>query len=134
MRPEVHSRPGLGTFGAGLMVAVLAACGAGQALGFKSAPPSVGPDSPKLVASDVAFDKSELRVVAGSPFILVFENREDLDHNVSIYADELARQSVLNGVIFKVGTRWYPVPALAPGRYLFQCDVHPNMKGHLFVS
>ena len=117
-----------------LIVAAVAAaaCGGGSAVGLTSAPPSLDPDGPRLAAADIAFDRERVEVPAGRAFVLVFENREGAPHNVSTYADAALQQRRFEGVIFSgPGTRWYPVPALQPGTYVFLCDVHPNMRGTL---
>jgi plastocyanin len=114
--------------------AVVAACG-GAALGYDTAPASFAPDSPKLAAIDVAFDQADVEVPASRPFVLVFENRENLTHNVSVYADAALRERLFEGVLFNgPATRWYPIPALAPGTYVFVCDLHPTMTGRLRAS
>jgi plastocyanin len=111
-----------------------AACGGG-ALGLDHAPASLDPASPTLAAEGIAFDKAELRVGADRPITLVFENRESAPHNVSIYADGSHQQKLFQGVVVAgPATRWYPVPALAPGSYVFACDVHPAMTGRLVAS
>jgi plastocyanin len=116
---------------AGLAAAGLAACGS-SALGFDSPPASLDPSSPHLAAIDVAFDQETLVVPADRPFVLVFENRDSLQHNVSIYADAALQQRRFEGLLFGgPATRWYPVPALAAGKYVFVCDLHPNMRGLL---
>ena len=117
---------------AGLAIALtagLAACG-GTALGFDRPPASLDPASPHLAAIEVEFDRETLAVPAGRSFILVFENRESLQHNVSIYADAALQERRFEGVLFGgPATRWYPVPALEAGTYVFVCDLHPNMRG-----
>jgi plastocyanin len=139
-RPAPRTRGGGRLRGGGLLVAgpalalalaaVLAACGGGRALGDASPPPSLDPASPTLAAKDGAFDRETLEVPAGTPFILVFENRDAVDHNVSIYADAALQQRRFEGVLFGgPATRWYPVPALEAGTYVFVCDLHPNMRG-----
>ena len=112
-----------------LAAAGLAACGS-SALGLDSPPASLDPTSPHLAAVDVAFDQETLVVPADRPFVLVFENRDSLQHNVSIFADAALQQRRFEGVLFAgPATRWYPVPALAAGKYVFVCDLHPNMRG-----
>ncbi len=114
---------------AALLTLAVAACGS-TALGFASPPASLDPASPKIAAANVAFDRQRLEVPAGQPFVLVFENRESLQHNVSIYADAALKKRLFEGVLFGgPGTRWYPVPALEAGTYVFLCDLHPNMRG-----
>ncbi len=117
-----------------VLAALVAACaGAGTgAKGLTTAPVDLDPNSPKVSAIDIAFDRTEIGVPAAREFILVFENREDPPHNVSIYRDAAYTQRVFEGVVFDgPGMRWYPVPALAPGTYFFQCDLHPipQMQG-----
>ena len=119
----------------GVAAAVLIAACQGTALGFDRPPASLDPQSPMISAIDIAFDRSELAVPAGRPFTLVFENREALSHNVSIYADLSLRDRKFEGALFAgPATRWYPVPALATGTYVFLCDLHPNMEGRIVAS
>ena len=117
-----------------VLAAFVAACAGAStgALGFATAPVDLDPNSPKVAAKDIAFTRTEIAVPAGRPFILVFQNQETVSHNVSIYRDAAFKDRVLEGVIFGgPATRWYPVPALAPGTYFFQCDLHPipQMQG-----
>jgi plastocyanin len=127
-----RSRRGIGLT---LAVVLVAAGCAGSALGFDQAPASLDPASPKLGAIGVAFDRTELAVPADRPFILVFENREAVSHNVSVYTDSSHRDRRFEGVLFGgPATRWYPVPALAPGTYVFLCDLHPSMTGRLVAA
>lgn len=110
--------------------ATLSACGGGAALGDASPPTSLDPASPHLAAADIAFDQSTLTVPAGRPFVLVFENRDSVQHNVSIFETAALEGRQFQGVLFAgPATRWYPVPALAAGTYVFACDLHPNMRG-----
>lgn len=123
-----------GTVGLALLVLAfgLGACGSGSALGYDQAPASLDPNSPRLEAMDIAFTTSDLDVPAGVPFILVFENLEGADHNVSIYTDVAASNRLFEGKVFAgPATRWYPVPALAAGVYVFKCDIHATMNGRL---
>jgi plastocyanin len=113
---------------------VIAGCG-GDAAANAQPPASLDPESPNLAAQALAFDTPVLAVPADRPFTLVFENRENIPHNVSIYADSTRGDRRFEGVVFSgPATRWYPVPALAPGAYVFVCDVHPNMTGSLVAS
>jgi plastocyanin len=124
-----------------LAAAVVVGCGTGPgsdqpaALGFESPPAGLDPASPTLVAKDVAFTAVDVDVPAGTAFVLVFENHESLPHNVSIYADAAFANRVFEGVTFSgPATRWYPVPALPAGGYVFRCDLHPNMTGRLHAT
>jgi plastocyanin len=117
-----------------LVIAVcllVAACGGGG-LGYETAPASLDPMSPKVLANNIAFDTDTLDVPTNAAFVLVFENQENVGHNVSIYADAAFGTRLFEGTVFSgPATRWYPVPALAPGTYHFRCDLHPNMAGEL---
>jgi plastocyanin len=116
------------------LVLVVAGCGGG-AIANAHPPASLDPDSPKLSALDIAFESAVLTVPADRPFTLVFDNRENVPHNVSIYADSARQDRRFEGAVFSgPATRWYPVPALPPGVYLFTCDVHPIMTGSLVAS
>ena len=132
-------RPLVQILSAVLAMALVVACdaggGTGTALGYASAPASLDPASPTLAAKDIAFTTANLSVPAGKPFILVFENGEAVMHNVSIYAGSAGSNRVFEGVSFTgPATRWYPVPALSAGDYVFKCDLHPTMTGTLHAS
>jgi plastocyanin len=88
---------------------------------------------PIIAAQDLAFDRSELDVPAGSAFSLTFDNRDTAPHNVSIV--DRAGSVVFAGEIFSgPAVRRYAVPALEPGRYAFRCDVHPGMGGDMVAG
>ena len=124
------------TLAAAVLAAVLlTGCGSGSALGLDQPPASLDRASPHLSAAGLAFDAAELAVPANTPFVIVFENREAVSHNVSIYADDSHQDRRFEGVLFAgPATRWYPVPALAPGTYAFICDLHPSMAGRLVAG
>jgi plastocyanin len=119
-----------------LLAVALVAAGCGStAIGGEQEPASLDPASPRIAAEGIAFDAAALAVPANRPFTLVFENREAVPHNVSIYSDAGRQDRRFEGVVFSgPATRWYPVPALAPGSYVFVCDVHPDMSGQLVAS
>ena len=111
-----------------------AACG-GKGGEFASPPPSFDPGRPTLVAEGIAFDTDKLRVPANRPFTLVFDNRDSASHNVSFLTLGGNLERVFDSTPFGgPGTRWYPVPALAPGAYRFVCDLHANMTGRLVAA
>lgn len=104
---------------------VVAACGTPAAPTGRP-PTSPEPDSPKLSAVNIAFDKAELAVPASRPFILVFQNDENVPHNVAIYSDAAMQHLVFEGEYFSgPAARLYSIPALAPGIYTFNCKIHP---------
>ena len=94
--------------------------------------------SPDAAVSVCAFDEQSfssdrLTAPAGEPFGLAFDNEDDgVPHNVAIYADDSAAQSLFVGdLVDGPKTVTYNVPALDPGEYYFRCDVHPQMNGTL---
>jgi plastocyanin len=92
-------------------------------------------DGPTITALNVAFDRSELTVPAGEATGLLFDNRDSVPHNVAIYADDTATQPLFVGQVFSgPGSMRYELPALAPGRYLFRCDVHQEMRGSIVAT
>jgi len=134
-RPHPVVRRAAAFVAAALAATCLAACSSGSALGLDQPPASLDPAGPMLVAKDVAFDRAELVVRAGEPFVLVLENRDAVSHNVSIYADAGLGDRRFEGVLFGgPATRWYPAPALAAGTYVFVCDLHPSMRGRLVAT
>jgi plastocyanin len=91
--------------------------------------PSAPPDGVVIVATALAFDRSELAVPAGRPFPLLVENREGAPHNVAIYVDDPTAPLFSGEVFGGPASRTYAVPALDAGTYRFRCDVHPQMAG-----
>ena len=95
-----------------------------------------GPSQTKieLVASSVHFNVECLVVPAGEPLAVTLKNKDSVNHNFSIYT--LDFKSEFTGDISYGGeTFHYKVPALEPGQYLFQCDIHPaDMSGPLIVQ
>jgi plastocyanin len=85
---------------------------------------------------DTAFVPTTLDAPAGEPFVLEFENQDEgVPHNVAIYRDESAEESLFVGdLVDGPTTATYDVPALDAGDYFFRCDVHPAMTGTVEVS
>jgi plastocyanin len=87
-------------------------------------------------SNDQAFHTSSLTAVSGAPIGLIFENEDDgVPHNVAIYADDSAEESLFVGETIVGPERiTYDVPAIDAGEYYFRCDVHPIMDGTLEVT
>jgi plastocyanin len=105
-------------------------------LGFGAAAEcSPSPDAAITVCAfdDQRFVPSSLTVPAGEPIGLAFENEDEgVPHNVAVYTDDSAAQSLFVGDLVEGPTSvTYDVPALEPGEYYFRCDVHPQMNGTL---
>ena len=90
----------------------------------------------EISAKDIAFDKPELHLAAGSDVKLTLVNDDvGVTHNLAIYRTEDFKDPVFAGEVFPgQGTRTYEFKAPGPGTYYFRCDVHPNMKGKVTVE
>lgn len=105
-------------------------------LGFGAAAECTpSPDAAITVCAfdDQRFVPSSLTVSAGETIGLAFENEDEgVPHNVAVYEDDSAAQSLFVGDLVEGPTSvTYDVPALEPGEYYFRCDVHPQMNGTL---
>lgn len=125
--------------GAALAAATLAlaGCGGGTAVPAQTLPVPADPNTAKLAitAENIGFAQAEVGVAANAGFVLTLENRDAVPHNVSLFRDQASGQKVFEGAVVNgPASRWYAVPALAPGTYVFICDVHPNMTGKLIAS
>jgi cytochrome c oxidase subunit 2 len=89
----------------------------------------------ELSAEDIAFDRLELEVPAGEPFVIRFTNLEEVVHNVSVYDGDA---TIFEGpeVTGPDATIDYLIPALDPGEYAYICDFHPipEMTGTLIAN
>jgi uncharacterized membrane protein len=95
--------------------------------------PEAPPDAVAVCAVDEQrFVQDRIDVAPNTPFDLVFANLDEgVQHNVAIYVDDSAEESVFVGdLITGSKTITYHVPSLM-GEYFFRCDVHPQMNGTL---
>jgi plastocyanin len=102
-----------------------------------AAPASVAPGSPgagvgtvSISAINTAFEQATVSAPAGQAFVITFDNKEAVPHNIQI--KDASGTSMFKGDIV-TGPKQvdYQVPALPAGSYTFMCDVHPNMTGTL---
>lgn len=118
--------PSLRHVSAALLVLAVAGCAA-----LPAAPVSV-------VAENIAFTPTRIRLPAGQGFHLAFENRDNgVPHSLSL-------QTRTSGVPptdlwtseIEVGPnrREFDLPPLAAGPYLLICPIHPNMQIAVDVS
>lgn len=119
-----------GLLGALLILAV-AACSGGGAAAPLTPPPGV---DATVTAQNNAFVEPTIQLMAGRPTRLFFKNLDGQPHNVAIYADASAAQSLFVGDTITNAAQVDDVPALAPGDYFFRCDVHPEMTGTVKVA
>lgn len=117
---------------AGLLALVATACSSSSA----GTNPSVDPAAADvtLTSRDMAFDEKTITISAGSPWSLQLVNEDAAPHNVAIYSDESAGESLFVGEMISSTTIVYQVPALEAGTYFFRCDLHPEMNGTLVVE
>ena len=93
-----------------------------------TAPP--GAQVINVTAQNVLFDQKSLQVPAGKAFVIHFDNKDAIAHNVGIYQG--SKEVFAGTIVTGPKTIDYQVPALPAGTYTFQCDVHPNvMNGTL---
>jgi plastocyanin len=114
------------------LAVVAAACGSSTA---GSSPPPEQTDADVTITSrDMAFDQASLTIEAGSASSLRLVNEDAAPHNVAIYSDESATESLFIGELITGTSIVYELPALEPGTYFFRCDLHPEMNGALTVQ
>jgi plastocyanin len=95
--------------------------------------------SDTIVAKGFAFDVTEVELPAGETVPYTLDNQDTAAHNFAIYASEadgLAKKDPLfTGADVAAGASvTYDVTAPEKGKYHFQCDIHPSMKGTLITT
>jgi plastocyanin len=120
------------SLGSVLLVLVAAACG--PASGGTEASASPVETDVTITANQLAFDTATVTLQAGEARTMRLVNLENAPHNVAIYVDESASQSLFVGELINRGEIVYQLPPLEPGTYFFRCDLHPEMKGSLVVG
>ncbi|MGH2753512.1 MAG: cupredoxin domain-containing protein [Actinomycetota bacterium] len=91
-----------------------------------------------VVAENTAFDVTEIEIKAQAENTITLDNRDPLDHNISIYPDQQAglgfENAIFEGdIVAGPGTIDYTFEGPEKGEYHFQCDVHPNMNGSVIA-
>jgi plastocyanin len=120
------------TLGLVVLAAVAAACSSAGA-----APPSAGPvdpNAPVVVAQGNTFSPASLTVKSGKAFSLKLDNKDSAPHNIALYTDSSASQSIAVGEIVSSTSATQQVPALEMGSYFFRCDVHHEMTGTITAN
>ncbi len=117
------------------LLVVLAAMVAAGACSPAAAPqiPGAGADV-EIVSREMAFQPTSLTVPADRPFSLSLVNEDAAPHNVAIYVDSSAAESLFVGELITNSSVTYSVPPLSAGTYYFHCDLHPEMNGTLVAE
>ena len=76
-----------------------------------------------------AFDHPCYASPANAPFTINLNNQDPFSHNLSIYTRKAGKALFTGAYVPKASATTYNVPALPPGAYYFQCDIHPFMNG-----
>jgi len=80
-----------------------------------------------ITAANVAFDTDGLTLPADEETTLTLVNDDSVAHNLSIYMNENAEESLFQGQNVNGGAQTdYEIPALEAGEYFFRCDLHPT--------
>jgi plastocyanin len=117
----------------------LGACAAAVGLAFvltACAPPAVTVEVRSPASPSHTFPPSTIHAPAWQAFRLVYRNDDPgAEHDIAIYDREGGKQIAVSQKIVGPGTSTeLVVPALAPGTYFVQCDIHPFMTAALIVS
>jgi plastocyanin len=114
------------------LAGLLAACGSAGGDPGASIPPTDADLT--IVAVDMKFDQETVSVPAGEPFTIWFRNQESMPHNVAIYTDSSRSTKLFSGELVSSTEVVYEVPALEPGTYFFDCELHPEMTGEMVAE
>jgi plastocyanin len=126
----------------GLLALLLAACSSAASttpLPSGATPPANCPRVEGGVldfsAQDLQFSAPCMVAVAGEAFTIHFTNNDSQPHNVAIYTDSSKGDEVMNGDIISTQGESldYDVAAQDEGSYFFDCSVHAEMQGTLYV-
>ena len=119
----------------GLVIAQIG-IGEGEASGSAASEPRAG-GANTITAQNVQFDTDSIELPPNREAELTFVNDDSssTQHNVSIYETPDAETNLFEGEIIPGGQEvTYSIPALEPGDFYFQCDVHPSMNGDVKVG
>lgn len=89
----------------------------------------------RITAQDNLFDQQCLAGPAGTALVITLDNKDQgVVHNLAIYSDPQRTRTLFKGELVQgAATVAYHLPALPPGSYFFQCDVHPQTMTGTFV-
>lgn len=91
------------------------------------------PGAVQLFVDHLAFQPAPVTAPADRPFVLFFDNRDSVPHNVHI-VDGYGQTVIIGDVLTGPAAQLDNVPSLAAGTYRLRCDVHPDMSAELVAS
>ena len=89
-----------------------------------------------ITAENIMFEPATLSAPAGVPIRVTFQNADaDVPHNLRLLAPPAFQRSLLETeIVLGPAEVTMAIPGLAPGRYRFDCSVHPSMVSDLGVG
>ncbi|MFN2488599.1 MAG: plastocyanin/azurin family copper-binding protein [Actinomycetota bacterium] len=92
-----------------------------------------------LVAQNVQFDTDSIALPAQAEAVVFLDNQDGVEHNFSLYPDEQAADAqgdaIFQGDVVGGGDGTeYAFESPPRGEYVFQCDIHPSMRGTATVE
>jgi plastocyanin len=124
-----------------LLVVVLAACSSAASttpLPSGAEPPAdcvrVEDGVITISAADLEFSAPCMVANAGEGFTIRLTNDDSVPHNVAVYQDSSKANEIMRGEIINQGqSDDVEVEAQDAGQYYFDCQLHPDMNGTLYV-
>jgi plastocyanin len=87
-----------------------------------------------ITASGTKFNTDCLAAPASQPFMVNFDNKDNLSHNLTILESHSATEALFDaGIISGPGIKTLSVPALKAGTFAFHCKIHPGQMSGTFV-
>jgi cytochrome c oxidase subunit 2 len=98
--------------------------------------PETSGNALEVTAHNIAWNTNCLHVPQGSVSLTVNNLDDGIDHNFAVWdGPDRRKQFFATGKFAGVATRTSTIPALPPGKYFFQCNVHgPAMSGVFIVG
>ncbi|HEX2117938.1 MAG TPA: cupredoxin domain-containing protein [Acidimicrobiales bacterium] len=86
-----------------------------------------------ISAQGTRFNTDCLAAPADRPFTIVFDNKDQIAHNIQILESHSATSALFDAEIIPAGIRTLNVPALRAGTFAFHCKIHPGQMSGTFV-
>jgi len=126
----------------GLLALILAACSSAPPITPQPSGAEPPANCPRVEdgvldfsAQDLEFSAPCMVAVAGEAFTIHFVNNDTQPHNVAVFTDSSKANEIMRGDIISTqgDALDYEVEALSEGQYYFDCSVHTDMNGTLYV-